>query len=92
MAQHGDDACGGGCVSAQWKYRTFSSLQNVRGRELYGLSCYEDGSYMGYPVKRVASTLSRCCMQTFAPPDLIPHTSAAKIPIKKGWAEPEMQT
>jgi hypothetical protein len=43
-------------------------------------------------VKRVAGTFRRYCQQTFGSPRQFPHTSTAKICIKKGGTEPEMLT
>ncbi len=43
-------------------------------------------------VERVAGTFSGYCQQTFGSPRQFPHTSAAKIHIKKGGTEPKMLT
>jgi hypothetical protein len=43
-------------------------------------------------VTGVADTFRGCCQQTFGSPRQFPHTSAAKIRIKKGGTEPEMLT
>jgi hypothetical protein len=40
----------------------------------------------------LADTFRGCCQQTFGSPRQFPHTSAAKIRIKKGGTEPEMLT
>ena len=40
-------------------------------------------------IKRVADIFRGCCPQTFGSPRQFPHTSAAKIRIKKGGTEPE---